>query len=52
MTTRTIIKLCMILKRLKLTTLQGYGLGETFTKSFAKFILGSTAESPIFGHFL
>ena len=52
MTTRTIIKLCMILKRLKLTTMQGYGLGETFTKSFAKFTLGSIAESPKFGHFV
>lgn len=28
MITRAIIRLCMILMRLKLTTLQGYGLGK------------------------
>lgn len=52
MITRAIIRLCMILMRLKLSTLQGYGLGKTFTESFAKFIYASTAESPKLGHFL
>lgn len=34
MITRIIVRLRLILKQLKLTTLQGYGLDKTLTESF------------------
>lgn len=42
----------MILKGLKLITLQGYALSKTFTKSFVKFTYTSTADGPKLDHFL
>lgn len=49
--TRIIIRLCMILKGLKIT-LQGYGLSKISNKSFVKFTYTNTADGPKLDHFL